>query len=85
MDVQDASELSSVSLDELAASVNTTSQKIISPRGSIPLESKKSSRHLTFNNHPVSGENVPALIEARHSAPNLRPRHLKAPAPSHCP
>lgn len=54
MDVQDASELTCVSLDELAASVNSISQKIISPRGSIALGSKKSSRHLTFNNHLVS-------------------------------
>lgn len=54
MDVQDASEMTSVSLDELAASANAISQKIISPRGLMPLGSKKSSRHLTFNNHPVS-------------------------------
>lgn len=55
MDVRDVSELTSVSLDELVASVNTISQKINGPRGSIPLGSKKSSGHLTCNNHLVSG------------------------------
>lgn len=54
MDVQDVPKLTSVSVDELAASVNTISQKIISLRGFIPFGSKKSSRHLTFNNHLVS-------------------------------
>lgn len=37
MDVQDASELTSASLDELVESVNTISQKIIILHGSIPL------------------------------------------------
>lgn len=54
MDVQDVPKLTSVSVDELAASVDTISQKIISLRGFIPFGSKKSSRHLTFNNHLVS-------------------------------
>lgn len=52
--VQNVSKPTSVSLDELAASVNTISQKIVSLRGSVPLGSKKSSRHLTFNNHLAS-------------------------------